>query len=357
MANLFILPPKELLRLFGIESLSTLILNEIKKTLQIDLPFSDKTFKHFMDGKHKPQRNTIDKVCKFIPYMNKERIEGFLFGNDNTKQYWTHWEIIIENINQNNNIEIFPHFRNKFESLVQLERKIIDALQKITTNDEKIKYLFNHPFLHPFLTNDEMKILLEATDYKAHEKIIFLKLNIKVLLYCIAYIDAEYGLDHTDIYGEKFSIVKILLPKFVGDDYINPIKSLFKYWKVKYKKTYRSMAEVISVNTNNKEKLDSQEGKLKQWREGKKKASFTEIKKIINFFESDLDEHHVFLRTLLYSYSYFLSNLFNELLYGKIDGIDIFKGDRELVEWFTANYEHFFDEAYEEIEIINAKGV
>ncbi len=355
MANLFILPPKELLRLFGIESLSMLILNDIKKTLKIELPFSDKTFKHFMDGKHKPQRNTIDKVCKFIPHMNKERIEGFLFGNDNTKQYWTHWEIIIEDINQNNNIEIFPHFRNKFEFLVQLERKIIDELQKKTTENEKIKYLFNHPFLHSFLTTNEIKTLSESITLKEHEVTIFLKLNIKVLFYCIAYIDAEYGLDHTDIYGEKFSIVKILLPKLDNDKYINPIELLFRRWRKKSGKSYEHMSQFISVDTNNKDKSDSQKRKFRFWRNGERKASFDEIKNILYGLNSEFDEYELNSGALLYSYAFFLFNLFNELLHARINATSIFERN-ELIEWLTINYKDFFDTAYDEIELLKAKG-
>ncbi len=50
-----------------------------------------------------------------------------------------------------------------------------------------------------------------------------------------------------------------------------------------------------------------------------------------------------------------LHNLFEETLKSKIDGIDIFKLDRELVDWIKIHYDDYFESAYIEIEELIAK--
>lgn len=115
------------------------------------------------------------------------------------------------------------------------------------------------------------------------------------------------------------------------------------------------MAKSIRVDTNNPDKTDSQIRKFRFWREGKKQASYNEIKNIFHTLEPEFDNIELSNATLSYYYALFLHNLFEETLKSKIDGIDIFKLDRELVDWIKIHYDDYFESAYIEIEELIAK--
>jgi hypothetical protein len=89
MPSIFLPSPKDLLKLAGIDSVSSVILNDIKKSLNGSLPFSEKTFKNFMGGKHKPQKATREKIYESLPYINADAMEAALTNSLNMNHYHT----------------------------------------------------------------------------------------------------------------------------------------------------------------------------------------------------------------------------------------------------------------------------
>lgn len=341
MPSLLFLPSlQDLLKLAGIDNISSVMLNDIKKSLNGTLPFSEKTFKNFMGGKHKPHKATREKIYQTMPYLNIDVMESILTSTLDVNHYRTEWVMAIEAFDHSTSPDFFLYSRKKIAEIVELERDMINEVIEKQVGLERIRYVLEHPFIHSFLDEDEKLIFLKAIEFASIEVKIYGKLITKILLYCIALVDAEYGIEYTKLYGKNFSVVKRLLPKMEGVNYINPIESLFRLWKHATKKTYAKMVEDITSERN-----------CLDWRKGKKQASLQDIRKILNGIYSDLDEENIADRSLLYIYALFLSNLFEDLHQkSKINGIDIFRWDWELVNWLTTNYEQLFERAYSEIE-------
>lgn len=350
MPSIFLPSLKHLLTLAGIDSVASVMLNDLKKSLNGTLPFSEKTFKNFMGGKHKPQKSTRKKIYESLPYINADVMEAALTNSLDMNHYRTEWVMAIEAFNHSASPEFFPYSRKKIAEIVNLERDMINELTEKKVGLERMRYVLEHPLIHSFLDEDEKAFFLNATEFGSIETEIYGKFGIKILLYCIALVDAEYGIEYTELYGKNFSVAKLLLPKMEGVNYINPIESLFRHWRHTTKKTYTKMAKYLGENTD--------ERTLRYWRKGEKQASLQDIRKILTGIYPDLDEEIIADRSLLYIYALFLSNLFEDLHQkSKIDGTDIFRWDRELVDWLTMNYERLFERAYSEIEELKNQGV
>lgn len=349
MPSIFLPSLKHLLKLAGIESVSSMMLNDLKKSLNGTLPFSEKTFKIFMEGKHKPHKATREKIYALQPYISADVIEAALTNSLDMNHYRTEWVAIIEAIDQNTSPAFFSYSRNKIAEIVKLERDMINEIAEKKVGLERIRYVLGHPFIHSFLDESEKAFFLKATEFGSKETEVYGKLITKILLYSIALVDAEYGIEYTEMYGENFSVVKLLLPKMEDSNYINPIELLFRLWKHATNKTYVQMAQYVDENTS--------ERTLRYWRKGEKRASLKDIRKILNGIYPDLDEEIISYRSLLYIYALFLSNLFEDLHQkSKINGIDVFRWDRELVDWLSTNYERLFERAYNEIEELKNQG-
>lgn len=346
MANLFLLQLKSLANLFGIKSIPAVLYNALKTNLSDKLCLSDRTFRDLLNGKKIPTQKTWDKISFFMPYFDL----GYTSEYSN---YMTDWELLVCSPSYED--FPFPYFKKKFAFLAMQEASLIKEMRNIGSEAGRIHFLFNHPFTHYFLNKDEISIITAKNSFDTDKKIVIIKLSLKMLLYCIAYIDAEWGISRKEDRGERFSFIKKILPKFDQDKYINPIEAFFRLLKKYYKTSYAKMAESISVNTNNTDKTESQERKFRFWREGNKRASYDEIKNIFHTLEPEFDDIELNNATLSYYCALFLHNLFEETLKSKIDGIDIFKLDRELVDWIKIHYDDYFESAYIEIEGLIAK--
>lgn len=346
MANLFLLPLKSLASLFGIESISAVLYNALKTNLSDKLCLSDRTFRDLLNGKKTPTQKTRDKISFFIPSLEL----GYTSEYSN---YMTDWELLVCSPSYED--FPFPYFKKKFAFLAMQEASLIKEMRNIGSEAERIHFLFNHPVTHYFLNKDEISIITSKNSFDTDKKIVIIKLSLKMLLYCIAYIDAEWGISRKEDRGERFSFIKKILPKFNQDKYVNPIEAFFRLLKDYYKTTYAEVAKLTTVNTNNPDKTDSQIRKFRFWREGKKQASYDEIKNIFHTLEPEFDDIELNNATLSYYYALFLHNFFDEILKSKIDGIDIFKLDRELVDWIKIHYDDYFESAYIEIEGLIAK--
>ena len=346
MPSLFLPSLKDLLKLAGIDNISSIMLNDIKKSLNGTLPFSEKTFKNTIGGKHKPHKATREKIYQSMPYLNIDVMESILTNTLDMTHYRTEWVIAIEAFDHSASPDFFPYSRKKIAEIVKLERDLINKIIEKKVGLERIRYLLEHPFMHSFLDEREKEVFFNAIEFGPTEERVYGKLITKILLYCIALVDAEYGIEYTELYGKNFSVVKRLLPKMEGVNYINPIESLFRLWKHATKKTYAKMVEDITSERN-----------CLDWRKGKKQASLQDIQKILKGIYPDHDEQNIADRSLLYIYALFLSNLFEDLhKKSKINGTDIFRWDRELVNWLTMNYEQLFERAYSEIEGLKSQG-
>lgn len=346
MANLLLLPLKSLASLFGIESVSVVLYNVIKASLSDKLRLSDRTFRDLLNGKKTPSQKTRDKISFFIPSLELGCISEY-------SNYMTDWELFVCSPSYED--FPFPYFKKKFASLAMQEASLIKEMRNIGSEVERIHFLFNHLFTHYFLNKDEISIITAKNSFDTDKKIVIMKLRLKMLLYCIAYIDAEWGVSRKEYRGERFSFIKKILPKFDQDKYINPVESLFRLLKEYYKTSYAKMAKSIRVDTNNPDKTESQERKFRFWRTVEKQASYDEIKNIFHTLEPEFDDTELNYATLSYYYALFLHNFFEETLKSKIDGIDIFKLDRELVDWIKIHYDDYFESAYIEIEGLIAK--
>lgn len=349
MANLFLLPSKSIADLFGIESIPALLYKIIENNTLDKLPLSERTFRDVFNGKKQPTPKTLDKLYSMTPSLDWDHSHEF-------SNYMTAWEFFVHSPCYE--YFPFPYFKKKFATFAIEEASIIKEARNYDSEFEGMRFVFEHPFIHSFLTHDEISIITTGNDFDTEKKIVITKSSLRILLYCIAYIDAEYGVSRKDDRGDRFSFIKKILPKFDQNSYINPIESFFRLLKVHYESTYTEMAKSLSVDTNNPNKNDNLEAKKRKfrfWREGKKRASYDEIKNILHVLEPDLDDILLNRSTLLYYYSFFLHNLFKESLKSKIDGINLFKVDRELVEWIKIHYDDYFEKAYIEIEELIAK--
>ncbi|WP_298691785.1 hypothetical protein [uncultured Sulfuricurvum sp.] len=353
MANLFLFPLKSIADLFGIESIPALLYKNIEKDALDKLPLSERTFRNLLNGEKQPTPKTLDKLSSMIPFVDWDHTHEF-------SNYMTGWEFFVYSPSYED--LPFPYFKKKFATLAIEEASIIKEVRNYASEDERMQFVFNHPFIHSFLTPNDISIITTGSDFNTNKKIVITKLHLNILLYCIAYIDAEYGISRKEDRGDRFSFIKKILPKFDQDNYINPIESFFKLLKDHYKTTYTEMAKSINVDTNNpdeKEQLASKKRKFRTWRskESKKlkRASYDEIKNILRTLEPELDEIGLNYSALLYYYALFLHNLFQDSLKSKIDDIDLFKSDRELVKWIKTLYDNYFEEAYVEIEELITK--
>lgn len=354
MANLFLLPLKSIADLFGIESIPALLYKNIEKDTPNKVPLSERTFRDVFNGKKQPTPQTLDKLSSMIPFLDWDHTHTF-------SNYMTGWEFFVHSPSYE--YFSFPYFKKKFTSLAIEEASLIKEMYNHTLEYEQMHFLFNHPFTHSFLNLDEISVITNDDDFCIDKKIILTKLSLKILLCCIAYIDAEYGISRKEDRGDRFSFIKKILPKFEQDDYINPVNSFFRLLKDHYKTTYTDMAKSISVDTNNpdeEEQLNAKRRKFRTWRNiGKnqklKQASYNEIKSILSALEPELEELALFHATLLYYYAYFLHNIFEESLKGKIDGAAIFDSKHELVEWIKTHYNDYFEKVYVEIEELVSK--
>lgn len=267
--------------------------------------------------------------------------------------YMTDWELFVHSPSYE--YFPFPYFKKKFASLAIEEASLIKEMRNIGSEAERIHFLFNHPFTHYFLNKDEISIITAKNSFDTDKKIVIIKLSLKILLYCIAYIDAEYGISGKEDRGDRFSFIKKILPKFDQDKYINPIETFFRLLKDYYKTSYSEIAKSITVNTNNLDKTASQIRKFRFWRKAEKQASYDEIKNIFRVLEPEFDDIELNRATFVYYCTFFLHNLFEKTLKSKIDGIDIFKLDCELVDWMKIHYDDYFESAYIEIEELIAK--
>ena len=357
MANLFLLPLKSIADLFGIESIPALLYKNIEKDSPDKLPLSERTFRDVFNGKKQPSEKTLNKLSTILPFYNLDQFKSL-----ESSMYMTNWELFIQ-LPAYTDFPHFPYFKNKFASLAMDQVSLIRETSSLSSETERIKYLFNHPFTHSFLNLDEISVIANGDDFDIDKKIILTRLSLKMILYCIAYIDAEYGISRREDRGNRFSFIKKILPKFEQDDYVNPVDSFFKLLKDHYKTTYAEMAKSISVDTNNpdeKEQLNAKLRKFRTWRNiGKnqklKQASYNEIKSILSALEPELEELALLHATLLYYYAYFLHNIFEESLKGKIDGATIFDSKHELVDWIKTHYDDYFEKTYAEIEGLIAK--
>lgn len=357
MANLFLLPPKSIAGLFGIESIPALLYNDLKKNSTDKLPLSERTFRDVLTGKKQPSQKTRDKLSTILPFYDMNQFKSF-----ESSKYITDWELLIQ-LAAYENFPHFPYFKKKFASFAMEEVSLIREMSSLSSEIERMQYLFNHHFTHSFLNLDEITLLTTGSDFNTDKKIILTKLSLKMLLYCIAYIDAEYGISRKEDKGDRFSFIKKILPKFDQDNYINPVKSFFRLLKDHYKTTYAEMAKSITVDTNNpdeKDQLDAKRRKFRTWRNiGKnlklKQASYNEIKSILTTLEPELEDLALFHTALLYYYAYFLHNIFEESLKGKIDVTTIFDSKHELAVWIKTQYDDYFEKAYAEIEGFIAK--
>lgn len=358
MANLFLLPPKSIVNLFGIKSISALLYKNIEKDALYKLPLSDRTFRDVFNGKKQPTNKTLDKVSSMIPFLDWDHTQEY-------SKYMTDWEFFVHSPSYE--YFPFPYFRKKFASLAIEEASLIKEIHNYDSESERIQFVFNHPFTHSYLSSDEISVITTGDDFGTDKKIVISKLSLKILLYCIAYIDAEYGLSRKEDRGDRFSFIKKILPKFDQDNYINPVKSFFRLLKDHYKTTYTEMAKSLDIDTNNSDKedqLNAKKRKFRTWRENfhkkqkhqkLKQASFKEIKNMLRALEPELDDIELNRTTLLYYYALFLHNFFEESLKGKIDGMAIFHSRYELADWIKTLYDDYFEKAYIKIEGLIAK--
>lgn len=357
MANLILLPLKSIADLFGIDSIPALLYKNIEKDASDKLQLSERTFRDVLNGKKKPSKKTLNKLSTILPFCNLDQFKSL-----ESSIYMTDWELIIQ-LPAYTEFPYFPYFKNKFASLAMDEASLIRETSSLSSETERIQYLFNHPFIHFCLNIDEISVITNGDDFGIEKKIILTKLSLKMLLYCIAYIDAEYGISRKEDRGDRFSFIKKILPKFEQDDYINPVDLFFKLLKDHYKTTYTDMAKSLSVDTKNpdeEEQLNAKRRKFRTWRnignnQKLKQASYNEIKSILYALAPELEKLELFHSTLLYYYAYFLHNIFEESLKGKIDDATIFDSKHELVDWIKTNYDDYFEKAYVEIEILIAK--
>lgn len=350
MANLFLLPPKSIADLFGIDSIPALLYKNIEKDTLEKLPLSDRTFRDVLNGKKQLTSKTLDKLSAMMPFLDWDHTHEF-------SNYMTAWEFFVHSPSYEH--LPFPYFKKKFASFAIKEASIIKEACNYNSEFERMQFVFNHPFTHSFLTTDEISIITTGNDFNAEKKIILTKLSLRMLLYCIAYMDAEYGISRKEDQGIRFSFIKKILPKFDDKGFVNPINSFFKLLIDHYETTYTELAKSLSVDTNNLDKedqLNAKKRKFRTWREGKKRASYDEVKNILRALEPELDDIELNRATLFYYYALLLHNLFEESLKCKIDGINLFQVDRrELVEWIKIHYDDYFEKAYIEIKELIAK--
>lgn len=343
LPNYILLPPVSLiLNFFNFTSPNKLI--SFMKTTLNDKRFSNldnKTINSILMEDTFSHKKTKKIVTDVLP-NHQEIFEIFQRHTDTySSDMPTYWENILKGLQHDFFKEEFPFSLMQISKVIKHERILLQLLE----NSKDLSSLLKNEWIQKIVTNDELD------EFKGHIKSsdesgkFLLKIIFKTILYCIACIDAEISLPHKKSIDDKSRLYK-LLPKFDSDEFVNPVESLFRYWKKGSGQSYVNMAQFISGKDEK-----TKEQKLRNWRQLKNIAKAHEIKKIAEgIFPQCRDDEYLLEQAVIgYYLAIFLSKLFEFMLYAKLyDRVEIFENDRELVEWIDTNYSQYINVASEE---------
>lgn len=367
MADIFIPPLDEILKLFGIKSKThfiSKILNSMPDELyakhDIKRDSLIKSVQNYIKNQETPSNKITEKLKKIFSNKVSMHLDQSNFGF-----YWTEWEFIVKHVHEHQLIdkELFPCFQKKFTELVQNERILIEySKQERLYIDPK-----EFQFFLSILTNEELNILNDNTEDISRKMKIKRSMQIKTLLYCIALIDAEYILANQDIYQENSSVIKTYLPRFETKNnkpiYVTSMELFFRKLIEKNSKTFKFIQDSLDSNGYKENLSTAQRIKLLWWRKGQRFASIHKVEKIIAKMYPDANQYQHFIYALVYKYTVILHNLVESLtknsffIVAKTEDAknpDIRR--KESVEWLTKTYDDFFEKAKEDIKVLKGQG-
>lgn len=367
MAFFFIPPLNDVLKLFGIKSQAQFVSKILKAIPQeifekhgIKRDSLIKLMQNSFKNKDVLSKKTTENLNKIFP--NSIPLQ---FSTLNHEVYKTEWEFIVTYIQQNQLIdeELFPYFQTRFLELIENERILIEYLQQERQHIDKKEF----HFLSSIWTDDELNILNDITEDVSRKKEVIQSLQIKTLLYCVAFIDAEYILANQDFYQENSSVIKTFLPIFeIKNDesvYVTSMELFFKKLLERNSKTFNFIQESLDSNGYKKNISNAQRIKLLTWRRGDRFASIEKIEKIMSKLYPEADKHDLFIYAMVYKYAVFLSNLVDKLTNDyfyivdkESEGKSNYLRRQESVKWLSGIYNYLFEKAKEEIMDLKAKG-
>ncbi len=109
----------------------------------------------------------------------------------------------------------------------------------------------------------------------------------------------------------------------------------------------------LSVSEDSYNKADAQKRKLLSWRKGERTAKDQDIINLLKgIFQDVAAENWKIEILIIYHISIFFKEYVDYLLTIKnaTGNLDLFKSDREVVEWLEKNYTTYYDQAYQDIE-------
>lgn len=355
--SFLLLPLEVVLHLFKIKNPLSLLYKYSNSSLDI------KTYKSIFSNLNKTQEQTIDKFYNENPGLNantwfKNLVKGEISDDINL------WSALIAPFEDDLEArDFFPISRNKIMDILKTEDEIYKVGKNISSEKEFAELLVSNSFIQKFLSPEITKKLLKP-DIEGQFSITLLDILMKSTLYIIAYIDAEFSYDKRERIKDgqslgKVSIVKDLLPIFEDGKYIPSTAMLFRKWmKNSGKENYAEIYKHLLVSENSYNKADAQKRKFLSWRKGERIAKDKEIIKLLKSIFPEIDAENWKVEIIIiYRVSIFFKEFIDYSLSikGANGGLDLFKSDREAVEWLEKHYMIYYDQAYSEIEKISKK--
>lgn len=360
MADIFIPPSDDILKLFGIKSKThfiSKILNSMPEEFytkhDIKRDSLIKSVQNYIKNQDTPSIKITEKLKKIFSNKVSMHLDQSNFGF-----YWTEWEFIIKHVHEHQLIdkELFPYFQKRFSELVQNERILIEYSKQERLHIDPKEFQF---FLS-ILTNEELNILDDNTEDISRKMKIKRSMQIKTLLYCIALIDAEYILANQDVYQENSSVIKTYLPRFETKNnkpiYVTSMELFFRKLIEKNSKTFKFIQDSLDSNGYKENISTAQRVKLLWWRKGQRFASIDKIEKIIANLYPNADAYELFIYAMVYKYTVLLHNLVESItkdsffIVAKTGEVKSPYIRRESVEWLTKTYNDMFKKAKEDIK-------
>ena len=322
-----------------------------------NLSVDRKTIVNLFTGEHKLANKTKAKLLSQIPGVeyNIEFHNIMHNASEDDKINMNAWVLFTQSFERYDD-DFFPLFRRKMLDTLEVEKEILLKIKGVSEEDELL-ILANHRLIKKLLSEGKYNQLTTTVPTKNEFNLIWTELKYKMLLYLVAYIDAEFSYIHrgTAVKNEhldKASFVYGILPSFEDNRYLTSIEMLFRRWRDQSGKSYGEMQKYINVDGYPNTKEGSQKTKFQQWRRGKKIAKYEEILNIVKNTNPDIEKIGTWEMDVIIAYrvSVFFTNLVVKLLDVKNDAGDLFKTDREVVKWLHENYEVYYEEAYAEVE-------
>ncbi|RLA77780.1 MAG: hypothetical protein DRG78_16570, partial [Epsilonproteobacteria bacterium] len=200
------LPLQNVFYLFRIKDPLSLLYKYSNSSLDV------KTYKSIFSNLKKTHQQTIDKFYHENPNLKintlfQEMINGKVSDDINL------WFALIAPFEDDLEAKyFFPISRNKIMDILKIEDEIYRLGKNISSEKELNQLLVSNTFIKKFLSPEVIQKLL-STDQKGEFGLIMIDVMMKITLYIIAYIDAEFSYNKRKLLKDGKTLGKVSIVK------------------------------------------------------------------------------------------------------------------------------------------------